>query len=255
MDFNKQNFILTTSALTLSTNSLLAENLINPNKDYQYFSNGDDSDLTTTTITLTFDNTTTISRIALLNHNFQDFTMFYNGATANTFTLTSGATSTSDWSSNSETSQYLQFATLAVSSVTIEATETITANAEKHMSFLYVSDNYFTFDRIPASNSYKPAINPKQVVHQMGDGGTKIHNVDFKRSADIKYKYLTDAQREQLKSIWDLDDPFYFALFPTTTSWDGVFFEANWIGPFDFEKYSLDAEVSGFSGSMKLRET
>ena len=255
MDFNLQNFVNTTSSIALSTNTILAQNLFNPNLDYQFFSSGDNDDTTITSITYTFDATTPISRIALLDHNFKDFTVYYNGTTANTFSLNNADTSVSDYSSNSETSQYFKFDTIQASSVTIEATGTIISNKEKYLSFLYISDNYFEFDRIPSANSYKPLITPKQVVHSMADGGTKVHDIDKKFSVDIKYKFLTTAQKNQLRTIYDLETPFYFCLFPTTTSWDKVFFEANWVGPFDFETFSDNASTAGHSGSIKLRET
>lgn len=255
MDFNLRNFINTTTAITVSTNDVLKENLINPDLNFQYFSGGDDSDLTTTSITINFGSTTNVSRIALLNHNFKDYTIFYNGVTTNTFPLNSGDTTTTDYSSNSESSQYFSFNTTAVSSVTIDATGTITPNAEKFISLFYISDCYFTFDRIPSAQSYKPIIDAKQIIHKMGDGGTKIHNIDFKRSIDIKYKYLSLDQQQQLKTLYDIDDAFYFCLFPTSTGWDKIFFEANWIGGFDFERYSDNAATAGFSGTIKLRET
>lgn len=255
MDFCKTNFILTTTALTLDSNTLLAENIYNRDLNYQYFSDGFNDDNTTTSITITFDSTTAVSRIALYDINWKDFTFFYDGTTASTFSLNNADTSTSDYSSNSSTSMFFRFDTLLTDSITFDITGTQTADQEKVVGFIYVSDTYFEFDRIPAAGGYKPVTNAKQVVHRMGDGGTKVHNIARKNQIDLSFKYLTTAQRNQLETIYDLQDVFWFAPFATTTGWNGLFFEANWIGDFDFDRYSDNALDSGFSGKIKLRET
>ena len=71
----------------------------------------------------------------------------------------------------------------------------------------------------------------------------------------IKYKYLTESFRNSLLAIYETLSPKVFVPFGTGTAWDGILFEANWIGNFDFYKYSDDAVSSGFSGSIDLKET
>jgi len=255
IEFSRVNYIFTTTSLAVNSNSLLAENIFNPDLNYQYFSDGFDNDLTTASIVLTFDATTTISKLALKDINYKEFKIFYNGLTANTLALTVGNTTTLSYISNSDTSMYFSFTTVQASSITIEAKSTQTANEEKVLGFFYVSDSYLTFDRIPAAGNYSPKVDAKQIVHEMSDGGTKIHNIAKKMAIDLSFKHLTLAEKDSLRTIYDLQDVFYFCPFPTTTAWDGILFEANWVGDFDFEKYSDNAIASGFSGAMKLKET
>lgn len=254
MDFCKTNLINTTGVITLDSNTILASNIYNPDTNYQYYSDGFNDDLTATSITITFDATTPVSRIALIGHNLKKFSAFYNGSTANSITLSSGDTSTLSYVTNSETSQVFRFATLAVSSVTIDMNTTQVADEEKVFGFLYMGDLYFSFGRIPSSGNYKPSRKAKQVVHNMGDGGTKIHNIAQKWSHDIKISYLTTDQRDQLKTIYDLNDSFYFSPFPTSAGWDGILYNANWVGDYDLDRYSDNAVDAGFSSTMKLRE-
>lgn len=255
MDFCKTNLILTTSAFTLDSNTILAQNIFNRDLNYQYFSEGFDNDNTTTTITVTFDSTTAVSRISLFNINWKNFSFYYDGVTANSISLNGADTTTSSYTSNSNTTMFFRFDTILTDTISFDINSTQVANEEKVVGFMYISDAYFTFDRIPSAGNYKPVVSPKQIVHQMGDGGTKVHNIARKNEIDITLKYLTTAQRNQLKTIYDLQDVFWFAPFATTTSWNGLFFEANWIGDFEPDKYSDNAVDSGFNVRLKLRET
>jgi len=255
MEFSKENLINTTTAVTLQSNTILAQNLFNPDVNYQCFSEGYSNDLTTTSITINFDSTTPVSRIAMLEHNLKEYSFYYNGATANAINLNGAHTTTASFNANSDTAQFFKFDTIQASSITLDMKATQVADKEKVISFLYMADLYFEFDRVPSANGYKPTIAPKQIVHRLGDGGTKIHNIDAKFNIDITFKYLTEAQRDQLRTIYDLKAPFYFTFMPTATAWDSVFFEANWPGAFDFLKYSDNAVATGFSGKIKLQET
>ncbi len=214
-----------------------------------------DNDLTTTSIVINFDSTTTVSRIGLLGINWKEFDVFYNGSTASTISLSNADTTACNYSSNSDTSKYFKFSAINATSLSFEIKSTIVANSEKLLSFLHVSDIYFEFGRVPSSNSYKPVLTPKQIVHTMGDGGTKVHNIARKQATDVGFKYLTFDQKNELKTIFDLQGLFSFAPFGTASGWDGILYEANWIGAFDFEKYSDNASVAGFTGNIKLRET
>ena len=148
MEFLEKNFLQTTAALTLDSNTATAENLFDRDTTFQYFTSGFANDATTASIVLSLTASDNVSRIALLNHNLQSFTIFYDGVTANTFSLTStGATTSSDFSTNSETSIFLRCATQAVSSVTIDMKQTIVADSEKAIGYLYVGDTKLVLPR------------------------------------------------------------------------------------------------------------
>lgn len=252
----KQNYCQTSTQLVVNTNTSTAENVLNPERTIQFYSDGFNNDSTTVSMRINFDSTLTISRIALLEMNFKNFRIYYNGATANTFSLTStGSTVTSNFSSNSQTSMFLRTAAVACTSVSIDILSTQVANSEKAIGFVVLTDTELTFPQMPSSSNYTPKVDPEQVVHTMSDGGVRLHTVKRKTSADIRLKNITRSFRDDLKDIYESRVPLMFCPFGTTTVWDEVLFECVWPGNFEFFKYSDDAASSGFSGTISLRET
>lgn len=256
MEFLDSNLINTTTQFDISNNDSLAENLLNPDRNIQFYTDGLNDDLTSCSISIDFSSTITVDRIALLDHNWKKFNIYYNGVTANTFAIANGPTTTSQYISNSETSQYLRVTPVAnVTRITFDVYSTQVSNSEKAVGYIIASEQSLVFTRQPAAGSYSPKVDPEQVEHKMSDGGTRLHTVQKKYSADIKMKYISRTFRDQLKTVYDTQAPFIFCPFGTATSWDGVIFEAVWPGNFDFYKFSDDAVASGFSGSISLRET
>ena len=255
MIFINENLINTTTQLSLDSNTVSAANVFSQDSLEQYISDGYNDDLTTTSITITFGTTTQVSKIALLDHNLKDYTLFYNGSTANTFSLTTtGATTTSDFSANSETSQFLFANTVSVSSITLDMSKTMSANAEKAIGRLIVSDLLLDFERIPSSKNYKPKKDMTSVIHKMSDGGVRMQYVSDKFDVSIKYKHISRSFRDNLKTVYDTRDNFIFVAFPTSTGWDKVIFDCLWVGSFDFFQYSDDATDAGYSGTIRLSE-
>jgi len=261
MEFITKNFINTTGSIVVGSNTDSSSFMFSTDLNLQYVTNGFASDLTTASIRINFDVTTTVSRIALQNINLKDFTIFFNGATTSTFNLTAGAgagaaaTTTSDFATNSETSMYLTVGQVDCTSVTIDMTGTQVADAEKAIGFYVISSVLHDLSRLPSADDYKPLIDPKRVEHKLSDGGTRIHDLRDVVSADIKYKNLPLSDRDSIRTVYDLRTDFMFCAFPTTTSWDTFFFPCVWIGPFDFLKFSDNAPGTGFSGNIKLRQT
>lgn len=256
MEFLKTNLINTTTQIAVTNNTTVVSNIFNRDSFYQYYTDGLNNDLTTGSITITFSATTAVSRIALIDTNVKDFTIFYNGLTANAFTLVNQNTTTSSFTGNTDENLLLRFATLQVSSITIDMKKTITANQEKILGLLYISDLIYTLGKIPNSGGYKPSLNPKQIVHKLSDGGTRIHNVRNKFSLNIDLEYLSSTEVTSIRDVYDRSDGFQFCVFGTSTGWiNPVFFECVWTGPFGFYEYSGDAASSGFSGGINLMET
>ena len=255
MDFLKANLVNTTTQIAVNSNTTTISNLFNRDKLYQYSSDQLNNDLTSAAITITFDATTPVSRIALVDTNFKDFSLFYNGSTTSTFALTSGDTTASIYTGNADEHKYFQFATVQCSSITINAKKTITANQEKRLGLLIITDLDLEMTLIPSAKKYKPSKIPKQIVHKLSDGGSRLHNVSSKWSLDFSLDYVSTEQRDSLFDIYEAGLPFNFCPFGTTTAWDGTIIESVWDGPFDFYQYSDDAATSGFSGKVSLLET
>jgi hypothetical protein len=256
MEFVKANFINTTTQITFDSNTLTIENIFNRDPTFQYFSDGYNDDLTTTTVTIAFDETMTVDRIALMEHNLKDFTLFYNGATANTFAMsTTSDTISTSYASNSETAQYFQVTSVNCTSVTLDMKSTQVANAEKAVGFFMVSQSELDFPRIPSAGDYKPVLDPRKVRHKLSDGGNRVHREKDKWRADVKFANIEASFRDNLKAVYDQNKPFNFVPFGTTTSWDEILFESVWINNFDFYKHSDNAVNAGFTGNIKLVET
>lgn len=256
MDFIRSNLYNTTTSIVVNSNTDTAEHLINTDRTLQYISNGFNNDATTTTIRINFDSTQLVSRIAMVNHNLKSFTVFYNGATANTFSLDNQATTVSDFSTNSSTSTYLKTANLvACTSVSFDLKSTIVANNEKAIGYLVISNTYFTLSRPPPAKGYKPKLDPMDVVHKLSDGGTRIQFIAEKYNVMLSYKNLTLTDRDNLKTLWDQKTEFIFCPFGTSTAWDAVIFPCVWSGTFDFFEFSDDSPDTGFSGKINLMET
>jgi hypothetical protein len=256
MELLKPNYISTTTGFTVESNTTSAEYLFDPDTSFQYVSSGFANDNTATSIVVSFSETMTVSRIALLEHNLEDFYVFYNGATANLFALTSTcSTVASSFVSNTASDIYLTCQPVACTSVTFVLRKTIVANQEKAIGYLVVSDVALALPRPPSASDYTPVLNPMNVVHRLSDGGTRIQNVANKWSAQLKYKYLEESVRDDLEELYESHSDLIFVAFGTTTGWDGVLFPCVWDGPFDFHKYSDNAQGAGFSGSINLKET
>lgn len=255
MEFIKANYLNTTTQLSVNSNTGTSSNLFNRDSLYQYYTDQFANDLTTSSITVTFGSTTNVSRIALIDTNFKEFSIFYNGATASTFTLLNGDTTVSSYTGNAQTNKYFRFNTVQVSSITINAKKTITADQEKLLGLLLISDLELSLTKIPNAQAYKPKIVPKQVVHKLSDGGTRIHTVRRKWETQLNLDYIDATERDTLFELYSNSQEFNFCPFGTTTSWDGLLFECVWDGSFEFYEYSDNAASSGFSGKISLKET
>src|SRR3990167_2143 len=157
MELIRKNLFDTTTQAAVNSNTGTVANLLLRDLRFQYASDGFNNDATTATLRINFDETLTISRIALMGMNLRGFTVFYNGVTANTFVLTAtGATTVSDFSSNSESSMFLHATPQACTSVSIDMRTTQIANQNKAMGYLVLSNVLSDFDtRVPPAQSYK----------------------------------------------------------------------------------------------------
>ena len=257
MEILKQNFLNTTTQFVVNSNTATVGNIYLRDTKFQYASNALNDDNTTATVTINFDVTTTVDRIAMVEHNVKSFTIFYNGATANTLSLDAGQnTTTSDYSTNSDTSHYFMFTPVNVTSLTFDLKQTIIADSNKAIGYLVVSELRTDFDdRIPSAQNYTTVIQPRAVVHRLSDGGTRIQTLDEKRRTSFAFEHLTRSTRDTLKEIYDEHLEIVFSAFGTSTGWDAVIYPAVWEGDFNFYKFSDNASDSGFSGSLNLLET
>lgn len=257
MEFLYNNFVNTTTLVSVTTGTTSVSSLFDRNKTTYYTSDGCDSDLTVTTIRIGFSSSKNISRIVLENINFKCFKVYYNSNTANLFTLVGAATNASSWTQNSDTSLYLKFATVsAVSIVTIACTTTMVANEEKEIGELWITDKYYSMTYNPAASEFTPVFARKQYKHEMSDGGAMVYVVQDNFKCTIKRNYVASSEFTSLLALNQLYDSFVFVPFPTGTAWDeqplGVY-GVNWTNDFNF-RYSQNYKGNGYSGDMTLEE-
>jgi hypothetical protein len=257
MELLRKNLFDTTTQFVVNSNTATVDNLFLRDARYQYVSSGFNNDLTTSTMRINFDQTVSVSRIALLGMNLKKFTVYYNGLTANTFSLTStGATSASDFANNSESSMFLSATPVDCTSVSIDMYSTQVANQDKALGWLAITNVLTDLNgRIPPAQNYRPLLKPKEILHELSDGSFRSQTVDVKHSAEVRLDFLDETTQAELLTVFDTHDDFIFAAFPTTTAWDEIIFPCVWTGPFDFNEYTDNAAASGFSGSLRLLET
>lgn len=257
MEFINKNLFNTTTQAVVNSSTATVENLLIRDVRFQYVSSGLNVDGTIASIRINFDATVSVSRIGILEHNLKNFRIYYNGTTANTFALTStGATTASNFSSNSETSQYLSATPVDCTSVSIDMYSTQVANQEKALGYLVLSNVLSDLDgRVPSAQNYRPLFSPKQVVHELSDGSFRSQVVDRKFSCNITLDFVSKELQQELKEVFDLHDDFIFCAFGTTTGWDEVIFPCIWGNGFEFNEATDNALSAGYSGSIRLLET
>lgn len=89
----------------------------------------------------------------------------------------------------------------------------------------------------------------------MSDGGTSVYFIQDNISIDITRSFVDPTEYSTLKSMRRLYTPVVFAPEPTGTAWNSQIWEVNWVGDFEFLRYTQNYKQLGYSGKMNLRET
>lgn len=256
MEFLSQNYLNTTTMISVTSGTTSAANLFDQYETKVYQSVGKDTDTTSVPVRIEFPSNILVDRVILQNINLKGFKIYYNSNTANTFTLLNAATTTSAWTNNSETSLYLQIASAtSLSILTIDATSTMAANEEKQIGELRITERYFEFENDPSADDYDVKINRKEYVHEMSDGGISVYGIADRFEASIRRRYVTPDEYEDFKALYAIREGFTFVPFPTGAGWDGRIYEVIWTGPFEFERYADNYKDNGYMGTIRIRET
>lgn len=200
---------------------------------------------TATVISVEFATPTVVSHVLLQRHNLKGWRLFYNSTTANSLHTTS---------TNSQSSTYLAFASVTVSSIQLQLDSTIAGTGERTVGELVVAEREVAFERNPNHGDFRSLLRRKQVVHEMPDGGTVLFNIKDKYRAELHWDFISTSFHNTLLALYEAAVPLYFLPFPTATSWDGRAYEVSWLGDFDFRPGTND-KTQGYSGSIALAET
>lgn len=247
MIFLSDNYCNTTTQIYVdSANTLSVSNIIDRNVDSQWMTIGYATN-TSTILSIEFDSATSISRIFLQNHNLKQFRIFYNSATANTFTPNLSFTT------NSEGSNYLAINTVTVNSIQIQCDLAMTDDTEKKIGEIYIGNTLLSFERNPSAANYKPTLIKDRVIHRFPNKGVSTFVGKEKFKAEISWKFVTNSFTSQLLDLYTNNTILYFVPFPTSTAWDGIAYNMLWTNDFDF-KYSDNNTSAGQGGKIVLEE-
>lgn len=254
MEFWKANYFDTTSSMTItagstgydtstSRNHMLPDLLKQLHITANQFS-----------FTIKFNQTLTISRLALAEHNLKNFRLYYDGVTANTFALTAAAgTTVSNWDSNSATAHYLACTPVACTSVSMDI-NSCTTGLTRALGYFAASDLLMSFDKIPDSTGFDLKRNFIGANHRLSDGSSRAQEFGQKWEANIRLSHISSSFRNSLYDVFALHDDFIFVPFGTGTTWDSIIFPCNWVGAFGFHQVADNAKASGYSGVVRLKE-
>lgn len=249
MEFLKANKLNTTTMLVMqASNTGTAAYLLDRNRG-QKFSSVDYNSTTASVISIVFDSPTVLSHVLLQNHNLKSFRVYYDSVTANSLGIVTA---------NSQTSTYLSFSSVTVSSVDIQMDTTIAGSVEKEIGELILTERRLQFEVNPSTNNYKPKTRRKKIRHEMPDGGVKLLQIADKFSAKIEFDYISDSFTSALTSVFDDGNPLTFVPFPTTTAWGGTkmgeAYEVLITSDLDFA-YGTNDKTQGYNGSIMIEET
>ena len=193
MEFLSQNLLNTTTMLTMQASNTSNSNyLFNRRRDLGWASDGYEG-VTSAMIIVALPTNTVISNIMFLNHNLRQFRGFYNSFTSNSLLDVSG---------NSATSSYYDFASVTVNSINIEmdlAGSSAGVNANKSIGEFVVAERRIILERNPSSENWQIAIDRKQTVHEMPDGGVRVYNMGDKMRVRMDLDYMTGSFTSNLQ--------------------------------------------------------
>lgn len=208
-----------------------------------------------TGLVINFDATVAVSRLALAGHNLKNFRLYYNGATASTFALTTTAdTTVSNWASNSQTANFLRFPEAYVTSVSLDINSTMAGDLPV-IGYMYLGALLTTLEKRPSAANYRIEKTSNNVEQSLSDGSTRVIAFNERWQADLSLEHITATFRSTLDQIYRDNKDVVFCPFGTATGWDEVIFPAVWVGPFDFYRNAGDAASTGYNGTIRFRET
>lgn len=249
MEFLKANTLNTTSMIVAQANNTgTVAYLFDRNQRLGFTSSGYDS-TTAAVLSIVFPAPTVLSHILIQRHNLKGFRVYYDSVTANSLLVET---------TNSQSSTYISFSSVTVSSIDIQMDTAFSTGSEKSIGELVMTERRLQFDVNPSARNYKPATRQKRIRHEMPDGGLKLLRVANKFKANIDLEFISESFHDDLREVWDEGLPMYFVPFPTTTAWGGSgiaqAYEVLWSNDFDFTHETNDKQ-QGYGGRIVLEET
>ena len=165
---NKAMFVDGASANASSGNDLvkfiLAQNV------YRSWSSSGSSDSSTETITINLQNTKTINRLVLVDHNFKNYSITYNSGNQfnNVFNVKEETSSLIAEANYDLDTSYYEFDSVSVNTIEITINTTQVANAEKTLNQILLTTEIGTFQGYPTVNRNQFSRNERTVKTENG---------------------------------------------------------------------------------------
>ena len=191
------------ASVVVSTGSTLKDRMRDRRFSTKWASSGSD-DTTVETIEIDFGTMRDIDYIQLLNFNWKQYTIKYDVLGVPT-DFSTAISKTTESELNSKI--YNNFTLVNTQKIYITITKTITADQEKYLGELILSNVLGTLNGYP---SIKPMISKSKITKKMLRGKSKIVDKDEVIGYSLNFKTYPDADDLTLmESLWDRRTPFH----------------------------------------------
>jgi hypothetical protein len=247
-----KSYLSEDDTVTVTHGSGSFANVYDRDYDSKWLTSGAASDATTVTITIIFKEGSvtinrTIDRLILLNHNWENFVVYYwDGSTYQTWlSVTGNATADTVHTLTSQT----------ISEMKIEITNTIITNAEK-----------FAGEIIPCAlqldigqdmSLYEVVYSKNAIATRMGDGGVQQQVKRFsanrfeKYEAAVAFDFISSSVLASLETIKKTGKPFLWQ--PEYTARPKEIYLVTWVDSFRYRYVSM-YKTAGFHVEFSLAE-
>jgi hypothetical protein len=166
------------------------------------------NDSTTETMTITFDDTKTFSRIFIVDTNIKDFKIFYD--TNQDFSTVRGINNASltkiDVTDSTSNTVYYEFDEVSADNILIQMFNTQAANEEKYITIAIVTEEIGAFEGFPQRSAVN--IKPNSKVATTETGKRIIRRGLDSFSAKLSVAYSLQADIDLLETLFDRDEVF-----------------------------------------------
>ena len=248
-----------------SSNTEVAKNILNSNRFINWASFGSD-DLTTETITITFDSVI-IDRLFLIDINFKEFTVKYDVTGtptnfSNVLGLDGAQSIISETIYNRDTAYY-EFDAVTTTKIYITATKTQIIDEEKSIERLYCTEEIGTLEKFPivSNESLNQNVNRQKVLSGNGNIQKRLENFEatlqFKNYTPIQNDYdilLNIHRRPESFLIWLSGGKFGNSFSITRENWllKNVY-NVQTVGRLSL-KWNNGIYIAGFNGNVTLQQ-
>jgi len=204
--FDKSKSLLKDGAtIAASTNDAAADFVLSMNRNIRWDSVGSD-DITTETLTITFDSAKTIDRILLVGINAKAFQIKYNTSTdfANVVTL-DGTESTINITGFDKDTAYFEFDAVSATNIVITIDTTQVVDAEKFITMVIPTAEIGTLTGYPGVEPLTRA-NEKRAMTQSGRFVTQKGFEAF--SAKLSLEHTIQADVTVFNTLFESQPPF-----------------------------------------------